>query len=91
MNDHRQAYAEFHLGKPFKYEPEVVATIILDREDAARGEIRICKTAEGFEVDCLTPEGDREEGLLPAFATRMEAIDAIEATWGRGWGLEWLP
>lgn len=71
--------------------PEAVATIQLDRTDNARGFIRVGQTAEGWEVDCLTPENVREEGQLPAFPTREEALDAIEASWGRGpWDLEWI-
>jgi hypothetical protein len=72
-------------------EPETVATIMLDRPDCARGEIRMQRTSEGWEVDCLTPEGERQEANLPAFQTRMEAIDAIESTWDRAtWDLQWL-
>jgi hypothetical protein len=70
---------------------KAVATIELDRPDNARGFVRVGRTSEGWEVDCLTPEGDREEGMLPAFRTREEALDAIAASWGRGpWGLEWI-
>lgn len=71
--------------------PKAVASIALDREDCARGFIRIGETGEGFEVDCLTPENDIETPALPAFASREEAIDAIEASWGRGpWDLQWI-
>ena len=43
------------------------------------------------EVDCLTPENDVEPAALPAFETREQAMDAIEASWGRGpWDLQWV-
>jgi len=67
-----------------------VATIQLDRDDNKRGFIRVGQTAEGWEVDCLTPDNVREEGHLPAFPTRDQALDAIAATWGHGWGLDWI-
>jgi len=74
--------------------PEAVATIELDREDAARGFVRVERTSEGWEVDVLTPEGDRLEGNLPAFKTRDLALDAIYDTWGRDplnlWKLEYI-
>ena len=71
-----------------------VATIQLDRDDDARGFIRVGQTAEGWEVDCLTPDGVVETGALPAFRTRKEALDAIDSSWGRDrmqvWNLEWI-
>lgn len=75
-----------------KTKPEAVATIELDREDCARGTIRVEHTTEGWEVDCLTPEGERLEGNLPAFETRDLALDAIEETWGalNVWKLQWI-
>lgn len=71
-----------------------VATIRLDREDDERGTIRVGRTEEGWEVDCETPEGEIEEGSLPAFKTRQEALDAIHDSWGRDplglWDLRWI-
>lgn len=67
-----------------------VATIELDREDCARGTIRLISTSEGIEVECYTPDGV-ESPALPAFASEQDALDAIEASWGPGpWDLQWI-
>jgi hypothetical protein len=68
-----------------------VASIALDRPDNRRGWIRVGETSEGWEVDCLTPENDVEPAALQAFETREQAMDAIDASWGRGpWDLQWV-
>lgn len=67
-----------------------IATIELDREDRARGTIRLVSTIEGIEVEVDTPDGV-ESPALPAFATEAEARQAVDDSWSRGpWDLQWI-
>lgn len=73
---------------------ETLASIALDAPfDGERGEIRIGETDDGWRISVLRPDGETEtDGAT--FATRHEAIKAIDMMWGRDgagvWDLQWI-
>ena len=71
-----------------------VASIALDVPfDGERGDIRVGETDAGWQISVLRSDGETESDGA-TFASRKEALEAIDLMWGRDgagvWDLQWV-
>ena len=73
---------------------EKVASIALDVPfEGERGDIRVGETDAGWQISVLRSDGESESDGA-TFASRKEALEAIDLMWGRDgagvWDLQWV-